>query len=116
MIQLKSGIPASLLRKPRKSSGDRRSSTPKAKKSGLKLERVFSDAALAPFDQVEWDIDGEIRLTKNDKLKKFFDFVGREKGGKPKKKVKDPNRKRLIEIKDMNAPSTPTLIAPPREK
>ena len=55
MIQLKSGIPASLFRKPRKSSGHRRSSTAKAKSSGLKFERVFSDAALAPFDQVEWE-------------------------------------------------------------
>lgn len=40
------------------------------------------------FTTVEWDIDGEIKITKNDKLKKYFDFVGREKGGKPKKEKK----------------------------
>jgi ribonucleoside-diphosphate reductase alpha chain len=55
MIQLKPGIRPSSLRKPRKSSDDRKSSTPKKKNGGLKFERVFSDAAVAPFDQVEWE-------------------------------------------------------------
>ncbi len=55
MIQLKPGIPASLLRKPRKSSGHRTSPKAKAKDSGLKFERVFSDPAVAPFNQVEWE-------------------------------------------------------------
>lgn len=32
------------------------------------------------------DIDGEIKITKNDKLKKMFVFNGREKYVKPKKK------------------------------
>jgi hypothetical protein len=40
------------------------------------------------FTQIEWDIDGVIKITKNDKIKKYFDFVGREKGGKPKKTKK----------------------------
>lgn len=42
---------------------------------------------------VEWDLEGTIRITKNDKLKKHFDVVGFEKGGKPKKekKKKNPN-------------------------
>ena len=31
---------------------------------------------------------GVIKITKNDKLKKYFDFSGREKGGKPKKEKK----------------------------
>lgn len=40
------------------------------------------------FKVEEWDIEGVIKITKNDKLKKYFDFVGREKGGKPKKEKK----------------------------
>src|SRR5689334_5344535 len=55
MIQLKPGIPPSALNKPRKAT-DRRQHRP-AKKStgGLRFERVFSDAAVKPFDQVEWE-------------------------------------------------------------
>lgn len=33
----------------------------------------------------EWDLDGTIKITRNDKLKKYYDIAGREKGGKPKK-------------------------------
>jgi len=63
----------------------------------------------------EWDIDGEIKITKNDKLKKHFELVGREKGGKPKK-PKAP-RKKLIEVQnENNATNTPTVIAPPGSK
>jgi hypothetical protein len=40
------------------------------------------------FKVEEWDIEGTIKMTKNDKPKKHFDFVGREKGGKPKKEKK----------------------------
>ncbi|MBS1650758.1 MAG: hypothetical protein JSU07_01990 [Bacteroidetes bacterium] len=40
------------------------------------------------FNTVEWDLDGELKITKNDKLKKQFNVVGREKGGKPKKEKK----------------------------
>lgn len=43
---------------------------------------------LLNFNTVEWDIDGTIKITKNDKLKKQMDFIGREKGGKPKKEKK----------------------------
>jgi len=35
-----------------------------------------------------WDIEGFFKLTKNDKPKKYFDFTGFEKGGKPKKEKK----------------------------
>jgi len=60
----------------------------------------------------EWDIDGTIKVTKNDKIKRYFDFVGREKGGKPKK-PKSP-KKRIVEIqKDGAATTTETLTAPP---
>lgn len=40
------------------------------------------------FVILEWDIEGTIKMTKGDKPKKFFSFVGREKGGKPKKSKK----------------------------
>lgn len=40
------------------------------------------------FKVEEWDIEGVIKITKNDKLKKYFDFAGREKGGKPIKEKK----------------------------
>lgn len=47
------------------------------------------------FKIEEWDIDGVIKITKNDKLKKYFDFAGREKGGKPikEKKPKEGTKK-----------------------
>jgi ribonucleoside-diphosphate reductase alpha chain len=56
MIQLKPGIPPSSLNKPRKSSGHR-SGQPSAKKKnrGLHFQRVFSNGAVAPFDQIEWE-------------------------------------------------------------
>ena len=47
-----------------------------------------NQTAAITFTTVEWDIDGVIKITKNDKLKKYFDFAGREKGGKPKKEKK----------------------------
>jgi hypothetical protein len=33
----------------------------------------------------DYDIDGEVKLTKNDKLKKMWVFNGKEKAKKPKK-------------------------------
>lgn len=59
----------------------------------------------------EWDIDGYIRITKNDKLKKYYDFVGREKGGKPKKPR--PLRKKLIEIQKEDQEKDKQPIRPP---
>lgn len=37
------------------------------------------------FVTCEWDLDGSIKITKNDRLKHYYDVAGREKGGKPKK-------------------------------
>jgi hypothetical protein len=55
MIQLKPGIqPASLERSP-KPTEHRKIRSEKTKNAGLHFERVFSDAAVAPFDQIEWD-------------------------------------------------------------
>lgn len=48
------------------------------------------------FSVLEWDIDGVIRITKNDRLRKYYDLSGREKGGKPKKIKK----KNIIEDDD----------------
>jgi ribonucleoside-diphosphate reductase alpha chain len=55
MIQLKPGIPPASLNGPREPAVRRRNKADKKKKTGLRFERVFSDAAVAPFDQVEWE-------------------------------------------------------------
>jgi len=66
----------------------------------LVVEAVFTDlnnqTVEMEFTNLEWDIDGGIRITKNDKLKRYYDFAGREKRGKPKKikKAKD----RIFEV------------------
>ncbi|MEY2545274.1 MAG: ribonucleoside-diphosphate reductase alpha chain [Verrucomicrobiota bacterium] len=55
MIQLKSGISPASLKTTGKSSHRRKRSTTKSKRGGLQFERVFSDAKVAPFDQIEWE-------------------------------------------------------------
>ncbi len=69
----------------------------------LEVEAVVTDetnrTVLLNFVTTEWDIDGTIKITKHDKLKRKLDFVGREKGGKPKKIKKRKTRPALIEIK-----------------
>ena len=55
MIQLKPGIPPASLNGPPQSTVRRRNRSDKKKKIGLRFKRVFSDAAVAPFDQVEWE-------------------------------------------------------------
>jgi len=55
MIQLKSGIPSSALNKPRKMTDRRQNGLTKKIAGGLRFERVFSDAVVKPFDQVEWE-------------------------------------------------------------
>jgi hypothetical protein len=58
----------------------------------LEVEAVITDeknqTIFVDFSVSEWDIGGVIKITKNDKLKRYYDFTGREKGGKPKKKKK----------------------------
>lgn len=70
----------------------------------LEVEATTTDEANQTvnisFSVQEWDIEGTIRITKNDKLKKAFDFSGREKGGKPKKVKK--KKKKVVEILDEN--------------
>ena len=55
MIQLKPRIPPSALNKPRKASEHRQNRSAKKSASGLRYERVFSDGAVKPFEQVEWE-------------------------------------------------------------
>ena len=55
MIQLKHGIQPSSLNKPRKPSDRHKHRAPKKKSPGLRFQRVFSDANVAPFDQIEWE-------------------------------------------------------------
>src|SRR5438128_2872012 len=55
MIQLKPGIPPSALNKPRRAADRLQSRSAKQPKSGLHFERVLSDAAVRPFDQIEWE-------------------------------------------------------------
>jgi ribonucleoside-diphosphate reductase alpha chain len=55
MIQLKPGIPPASLSEPPKPTVRRRSKAKQKKNTGLHFARVFSDAAVAPFDQVEWE-------------------------------------------------------------
>jgi len=58
----------------------------------LDVEGSFTDdvnqTVMINFTTVEWSLDGTIKITKNDKIKKFFDIAGFEKGGKPKKPKK----------------------------
>src|SRR5207247_9098198 len=55
MIQLKPGIPPASLNKPPQSTARRKNRIQKKKNGGLRFKRVFSDAAVAPFDQIEWE-------------------------------------------------------------
>jgi ribonucleoside-diphosphate reductase alpha chain len=55
MIQLKPGIPPGSLNKPQRSIARRKNSIQRKKNSGVRFKRVFSDAAVAPFEQVEWE-------------------------------------------------------------
>src|SRR4051812_43256870 len=55
MIQLKPGLSPASLNRLRKSSLRTKSRASKKKSKGLRFERVFSDAKVAPFDQVDWE-------------------------------------------------------------
>jgi ribonucleoside-diphosphate reductase alpha chain len=55
MIQLKPGIPPASLNGPPKPAARRKSRSGKKKNNSLRFERVFSDASVAPLDQIEWE-------------------------------------------------------------
>jgi len=50
-----SSAPAKPLRRGAKTAPARRVSATSAGRSSLKLDRVFSDAKVKPFDQIEWE-------------------------------------------------------------
>lgn len=82
----------------------------------LEVEATATDATnqtvSITFVTQEWDIDGVIRITKNDKLKKYYDFVGREKNGKPRRKRVHKDH-HLIEVKKGDSSMYKETIAPP---
>jgi ribonucleoside-diphosphate reductase alpha chain len=55
MIQLKSGISPASLKDPRKAAPRRKQQRSGKPVTGLRFERVFSDAGVAPFAQIEWE-------------------------------------------------------------
>jgi ribonucleoside-diphosphate reductase alpha chain len=55
MIQLKPGIPPASLDQPRTSADRQKNKAAKKTNTGLHFERVFSDATISPFDQIEWE-------------------------------------------------------------
>ncbi|HEX4653057.1 MAG TPA: vitamin B12-dependent ribonucleotide reductase [Candidatus Udaeobacter sp.] len=55
MIQLKPGIQPASLTSSLRSATRQKTATEKKKNAGLRFDRVFSDAAVAPFDQIQWE-------------------------------------------------------------
>jgi ribonucleoside-diphosphate reductase alpha chain len=55
MIQLKTGIPLSSLRKRKKMSRRSKAGMTRKRNSEVRFDRVFSDGKAAPFDQIEWE-------------------------------------------------------------
>src|SRR5436190_22144920 len=55
MIQLKPGITPTALNKPQKPADRRKYGRAKKKNPSLHFERVFSNPAVSPFDQIEWE-------------------------------------------------------------
>lgn len=55
----------------------------------LKLEASATDESNVTVNmqltQLEWDLDGVVKITRNDRLRKYYDLAAREKHGKPKK-------------------------------
>jgi ribonucleoside-diphosphate reductase alpha chain len=55
MIQLKRGIPPASLDQPRTSTDRQKNKAVKRTNTGLHFERIFSDASIAPFNQIGWE-------------------------------------------------------------
>lgn len=83
----------------------------------LEVEATTTDEAnqtvILNFTVEEWNIDGTVKITKNDKLKKYFEIAGREKGGKPKKEKK---KKPLVEIGEGETNTNEPKESPPPGK
>jgi len=61
-----------------------------------------NQSVIMNFTTLEWDLDGDIKITKNDRLKHVYALCGREKGGKPKKikkkHINDEEKERIFKI------------------
>ena len=55
MIQLKRGIPPGSLSQPRTSASRQKNKPVERTNTGLQFERVFSDASIAPLNQIAWE-------------------------------------------------------------
>src|SRR6266487_2057935 len=55
MIQLRPGIPPASLNEPSKLAERQKNRAEKKKNTGLRFKRLFSDATVSPFDQIEWE-------------------------------------------------------------
>ena len=55
MIQLKRGIPPASLSQPRTSAKRQKNKPVERTNTGLQFERVFSDASIAPLNQIAWE-------------------------------------------------------------
>ena len=55
MIQLRTGIPPASLNEPPKLAERQKNRAEKKKNTGLRFKRMFSDATVSPFDQIEWE-------------------------------------------------------------
>jgi len=62
------------------------------------ITNEINQTVILEFDVLEWDLDGTLKMTKHDKLRKYYDMAGREKGGKPKK-IKKKKEDRKIHFK-----------------
>lgn len=75
----------------------------------LLIEATITDetnqTVMISLVQLESDLDGTYKITKNDKMKKYFEVIGREKNGKPKKDKNANNSKMRMEGEE-----------PPKEK
>lgn len=75
----------------------------------LQIEASMTDennqTAVFEFVILEWDLDGTLKITKNDKVKRYYDMAGREKGGKPKK-PKKTNKSKGHDYMDLPAKGT----------
>lgn len=69
----------------------------------LEIEASYTDemdqTVNITFNTLEWDLDGVMKITKHDKLKRYYDVSGRQKLTKPKK-IKKRKKKHLIQWQD----------------
>ena len=66
----------------------------------LDVEAVVTDESNQTlsftFLTSEWDLEGVVKISRHDKIKKYYNVWGREKGGKPKKEKKRKSNVKFI--------------------